>query len=396
MLERFLTPFLLRDLAWSPVVRLVGSRQVGKTTLAKHLQSKLEKNSIYLDLELPSDRFKLTDAQSYLSMHAGACVIMDEVQVMPELFPILRGLIDQQRDPGRFLLLGSAAAHLVKNVTESLAGRIVYHELSPFSYSEVSTQYTLQDHWVRGGFPLALMAPSPTIARKWMDDFVETFIFRDLALLGYSLPSDTIRNMMSMLAHLHGGLLNASQLAKSLGISQPTATRYLEILEGSFLIRRLPPYFSNIGKRLTKSPKIFVRDSGLMHHLLRIFSYEHLVGHPDVGNSWEGYVTEQIIREAPEFTDFFHYRTQAGAEMDLLLVLPNGKHMGIEIKFSNTPKLTKGFYNSIEDLKPEHTYVITPGSEPIRLQNGITICSLPWFLREVLPGVASWTPSQYL
>lgn len=389
MLERLLTPLLLRDLAWSPVVGLVGSRQVGKTTLAKHLQSKLEKPSIYLDLELSTDRFKLNDAQTYLSMHSNACVIVDEVQVMPELFPILRGLADQQRVPGRFLLLGSAAAHLVKNVTESLAGRIVYHELPPLSLSEVSAKYSLQDHWLRGGFPLALTATDPSISRKWMDNFVETFIFRDLALLGYSLPSVTIRNMMSMLAHLHGGLLNVSQLAKSLGISQPTANRYLEILEGSFLIRRLPPYFSNIGKRLTKSPKLFVRDSGLVHHLLRVFNYEQLVGHPDVGNSWEGYVTEQIIREAPEFTDFYHYRTQAGAEMDLLLVLPNGKHLGIEIKFSNTPKLTKGFYNSIEDLKLEQTYVITPGSETFLLQKGITICSLPWFLKEALPNLTS-------
>ena len=387
MIERMLSPRILRDLSWSPIVGLVGSRQVGKTTLVKHLQVNIPKPTLYLDLELRTDWFKLEDAQSYLSGHADKCVIIDEVQVRPELFALLRALTDQRREPARFLLLGSASPHIVKLNTETLAGRIAYHELPPFSFTEVRGRFSQEEHWLRGGFPGALLAPEALISRKWLDDFTETFIHRDLSRLGFTIPAGLVRNMLSMLAHLHGGVFNASALAASLGITHPTVGKYLELLEGSFLIRRLPPYFVNLGKRLTKSPKLYLRDSGLLHYLLRLFDLESLRGNPAVGASWEGYVIEQIIREAPEFSDFYYYRTQNGAEIDLLIITPKGKKACIEIKFTVSPVISKGFYQSVDDLKPDYKYIITPGGECFDHSNGLRICPLAIFLETELPGL---------
>lgn len=385
MIERLLSQKILRDLSWSPIVGLLGSRQVGKTTLVKHLRSQIPKPTIYLDLELQADWFKLEDAQTYLSGHAHKCVIIDEVQVRPELFALLRALTDQDRVPARFILLGSASPHIVKLNTETLAGRIAYHELSPFSSSEIRHLFSQEEHWLRGGFPGSLLAPEDFISRKWLDDFTETFIHRDLNRLGFAVPAALLRNMLSMLAHLHGGLLNVSALAASLGISHPTVNKYLELLEGSFLIRRLPPYFVNLGKRLTKSSKIYLRDSGWLHYLLRTFDMENLRGNPAIGASWEGYVIEQIIREAPEFSSFYFYRTQHGAEVDLLLITPKGKKVCIEIKFSVSPSISKGFYHSIADLKADFSYVITPAGECFDRSGGLRICPLSVFLKKELP-----------
>ncbi len=385
MIERLLSKKILRDLSWSPILGLVGPRQVGKTTLVKHLQSKIAKPTLYLDLELREDWFKLEDAQSYLSGHAEKCIIIDEIQVRPELFALLRALTDQRREPARFILLGSASPHIVKLNTETLAGRIAYHELPPFSFSEIRHLFSQEEHWLRGGFPGSLLATEAFISRKWLDDFTETFIHRDLSRLGFAVPGGILRNMLSMLAHLHGSMFNASALAASLGVSQPSVNKYLELLEGSFLIRRLPPYFVNLGKRLTKSPKLYLRDSGLLHYLLRVFDMEQLRGNPALGNSWESYVIEQIIREAPEFSDFFYYRTQHGAEVDLLMITPSGKKVCIEIKFSVAPVITKGLYQSIEDIKPDFKYVITPGGERFDRNDGLRICPLSVFLEKELP-----------
>jgi uncharacterized protein len=384
MIERLLTQKILRDLSWSPIIGLIGSRQVGKTTLVKHLQSQISKPTLYLDLELSEDFFKLEDAQSYLAGHADKCVIIDEIQVRPELFALLRALTDQNRVPARFILLGSAAPHIVKLNTETLAGRIAYHELPPFSFSEIRHLHSQEAHWLRGGFPGSLLINEPIFSRKWMDDFTDTFIHRDLSRLGFSIPVGLLRNLLSMIAHLNGSMLNISSLTTSLGISQPTVNKYLELLEGSFLIKRLPPYFVNMGKRLTKSPKIYLRDSGLLHYLLRIFDMESLRGNPAIGNSWEGYVIEQIIREAPEFSDFYYYRTQNGAEVDLLMITPNGKKVCIEIKFSISPNISRGFYECIEDLTPEYKYVITPSGETFNRGDGLRICSLSDFLEKEL------------
>ncbi len=385
MIERLLSKRILRDLSWSPIVGLVGSRQVGKTTLVKHLQSKITKSTLYLDLELQEDWFKLEDAQTYLAGHAEKCVIIDEIQVRPELFALLRALTDQKREPARFLLLCSASPHIVKLNTETLAGRIAYHELPPFSFSEIRGRFSQEEHWLRGGFPGSLLATETFISRKWLDDFTETFIHRDLDRLGFSVPAGLVRTMLSMLAHLHGGAFNASALAASLGVTQPTVNKYLELLEGSFLIRRLPPYFANLGKRLTKSPKLYLRDSGLLHYLLRVFDIESLRGNPAIGASWEGYVIEQIIREAPEFSDFYYYRTQNGAEVDLVMITPKGKKVCIEIKFSVAPNISKGFYQSIADLQPDFKYIITPGGERFDRSDGLRICPLSVFLEKELP-----------
>ncbi|MFZ4634828.1 MAG: ATP-binding protein [Saprospiraceae bacterium] len=384
MIQRLLTNKLLRDLAWSPIVGLIGPRQVGKTTLVKHLRSLMDKPTLYLDLELRDDWYKLEDAQTYLAGHTQTCVIIDEIQVRPELFALLRGLTDQQRVPARFILLGSAAPHIVKMNTQTLAGRIAYHELSPFSFSEIKHLFSLENHWLRGGFPQALLANEDFITRKWLDDFTETFVHRDLERLGFEIPSVLLRNMLSMLAHLHGNLLNMSALAGSLGVTQPTTKKYLELLEGSFLIRRLPPYFVNVGKRLTKSPKLYLRDSGWLHYLLRVFDMDTLRGHPSIGASWEGYVIEQIIREAPEFSEFYYYRTHQGAEVDLLMIAPNGKKICIEIKLSNTPTISKGYFQSIADLQPDLSYVITPGGERFNRSDGLCICPLAVFLETEL------------
>jgi uncharacterized protein len=384
MIERLITQKILRDLSWSPIVGLIGPRQVGKTTLARYLETQLSKPTIYLDLELRSDWFKLEDAQSYLTSHSEKCIIIDEIQIRPELFALLRALVDQNREPARFILLGSASPHIVKLNTETLAGRIAYHELAPFSFSEIKTIYSQEEHWIKGGFAGSLLPKETFISRKWMDDFVETFIHRDLVRLGFSVPATLVRNLLSMAAHINGGQLNSAALANSLGLTAPTVNKYLELLEGSFLIRRLPPYFRNIGKRLTKSPKLYIRDSGLLHYLLRIFDYEQLRGNASIGASWEGYVIEQIIREAPEFSDFYYYRTQNGAEVDLLMLTPKGKIVCIEIKFSVAPTITKGFYQSVKDLQPDFKYVITPSGERFERQDGLRICPLNIFLENEL------------
>jgi predicted AAA+ superfamily ATPase len=382
MIKRLITQRILRDLAWSPIVGLIGPRQVGKTTLARYLQTVITKPSIYLDLELQEDWFKLEDAQSYLAGHEDKCVIIDEIQVRPELFALLRAMTDRKREPARYILLGSASPHIVKLNTETLAGRIAYHELTPFSLTEIKNQYTQEDHWIKGGFPSALLASEPIITRKWLDDFTDTFIHRDLSRLGFAIPAPLLRNMLTMIAHLHGSQFNASAFSNSLGVTSPTVNKYLELLEGSFLIRRLPPYFKNIGKRLVKSPKLYVRDSGLLHYLLRIVDMEQLRGNPSVGASWEGYVIEQIIREAPEFSDFYYYRTQNGAEIDLLMITPKGKMACFEIKFSVAPTISKGFYQSIEDLKPDYKYVITPSGEAFNRGDGLRVCPLSIFLEK--------------
>ncbi|MFZ4427942.1 MAG: ATP-binding protein [Saprospiraceae bacterium] len=387
MITRSLRSKIIRDLKWSPVVGIIGPRQVGKTTLVKSLHTDIEKPVLYLDLELPEDKFKLNDAQSYLSSHVDKCVIIDEIQVMPTLFALLRALIDQQREPARFILLGSASPHIIKFNTETLAGRISYHELPPFSFSEIRDTFSIEAHWLKGGFPNALLAPQALISRKWLEDFTETFIHRDLLRLGFAVPYPLLRNMLSMLAHLHGNLLNASSLSNSLGVTAPTVNKYLELLEGSFLIRRLPPYYANFGKRLVKSPKIYIRDSGLLHYWLKIFDMEALYGHPSAGASWEGYVIEQIIREAPEFSDFYFYRTQNGAEVDLLMITPRSLKVCIEIKFSVSPAISRGFFSAIGDLQPAFKYVITPGGESLVRGDGLRICSLSDFLHTELPGL---------
>ncbi|WP_229376373.1 ATP-binding protein [Fibrella aquatilis] len=378
---------LLEDLAYFPVVGLVGPRQVGKTTLAKGLAGQFTKPIVYFDLELESDRRRLTDAETFLRQYTGYCVVIDEVQRMPQLFPLLRALVDQQREPARFLLLGSASPELVRDSSESLAGRISYIELMPFSWPEVLSQSTIQEHWLKGGFPNAFLAPRLPLTFRWLTNFIQTYIERDLRLLGYELSGRLLTDLLKMVAHVNGNVLNISDLSRSLGVSQPTVNRYLDLLTGSFVIQRLAPYSVNVSKRLVKAPKLYIRDSGVLHQLAQTITYDALLGHPVAGASWEGYVIEQIRRVVGNDWSFYYYRTHAGAEIDLLLIAPNGKKVAIEIKLSNAPTVSKGFYSSLDDLQADYQFVIIPTGESYPKDNNLWVCNLTDFLINRLPEI---------
>lgn len=388
--SRQVTTQILKNLEYFPIVGIIGPRQVGKTTLAKMIQQNLPFESIHLDLELDEDLFKLQNPQPYLQRHKDKCVIIDEIQRLPTIFPLLRALVDQDRRPARFIILGSASPEMIRYSSESLAGRIAYTELTPFSLLEVKKHKIDQEnHWFFGGFPDALLAPEPIFARTWLKNFIYTFMEKDIRQLGYEINIPTMDRMLQMLAHLNSNILNVSDMSRSLGISMPTINKYLDLLEGGFLLRRLQPYYTNIGKRLVKRPKIYLRDSGIFHSLANIPSYEDLLGNPLIGASWEGYVIEQIYR-CVEYRawNFYFYRTHVGAEIDLLLISPSGKMTCIEIKLTNTPKLSKGFYLSTTDLNPNFKYVVTPSSETLTAKDDIVICSLSSFLTEELPKLA--------
>ncbi len=308
---------------------------------------------------------------------------------MPSLFPLLRSVIDRNRTPGRFILLGSASLELVRGASESLSGRIAFHELSPLTLAEArSVGVNLREHWFRGGFPLATLAPDTETSNRWLDQYFRSFVERDLRmLLKQDIEPENMRRFMLMISHLHGQTINVSALAGSLGIATLTANRYLDLLQGAFWINRLQPWFANLGKRLIKMPKLYYRDAGLLHRLQGITESEKLQIHPLLGASWEGYVIEQI-RLATQFRwQYFYYRTHAGAESDLYLISPTGKTWCIEIKAANTPIITKGFYHSVEDLKPDFKYVIVPGDtaqEIIIRSDGLRICPLEIFLNQEL------------
>ncbi|MEZ0541269.1 ATP-binding protein [Fibrella arboris] len=389
MIDRHISHRLLEDLAYFPAVGLIGPRQVGKTTLAKQIGSQLSKPVVYLDLELDSDQRRLADAETFLKPYAGHCVILDEVQRMPQLFTLLRALIDQQREPARFLLLGSASPELVRETSESLAGRISYLELMPFSWPEVKDRSTLQEHWLKGGFPDAFLAPRLPLTFRWLNNFIQTYIERDLRLLGYELSGRVLTNLLQMLAHVNGNILNVSDLSRSLGVTQPTVNRYLDLLVGSFVVDRLTPYSINISKRLVKAPKLYIRDSGVLHQLSQTTTYDVLLGHPIAGASWEGYVIEQIRRVVGTDWSFYYYRTHAGAEIDLLLITPDGKKVAIEIKLSNAPTVSKGFYSSLDDIKPDHAFVVIPDGDSYPKDNDLWVCNLTDLLIDQLPHLYS-------
>ena len=385
IIERASIAAILENLTYFPVVGIIGPRQVGKTTLAKQLQNQLSRPCIYLDLELDEDIMRLQNAQAYLQSHQDKCVIIDEIQLMPRLFALLRALIDQDRVPARFLILGSASPSIIRQSSETLAGRIAYSELTPLSLLEAeNAAINLPNHWFKGGFPSALLAPNDGMTREWLRNFTNTFMEKDLRAMGYEVSLPTLSKLYRMLSHVHGQLLNVSALAGSLGVSQPTVSKYLDLLEGGFLIHRLQPYFVNIGKRLTKSPKIYFRDTGILHQLSGIANFEALQGHPIVGASWEGYVIEQIRRVAGESWQYYFYRTQAGAETDVVLISPNGKMTCIEVKYSLKPVLSKGFYQSMTDLTPQYQYVIVPSGGSYFLNEKLKVCSLSDFLNREL------------
>lgn len=387
MLLRSALPGILEDIRFFPVVAIIGPRQVGKTTLAKYVQR--QTHCIYLDLELSTDRQKLSDAETYLTYHQDKCVVIDEAQRMPELFALLRALVDQNRRPGRFILLGSASPAILKEASETLAGRIAYHELTPFSWLEAADIVTVDHHWLRGGFPQAMLAAKAAQAQRWLRFFLETFVQRDLRDIGHQVTPALVTRLLEMVATLNGQVLNQSDLARSLGVSPPTVNRYLDLLEGGFVIQRLPPYFANVTKRLTKQPKIYIRDSGLLHHLLGIYQREQLLGNAAVGASWEGYVIEQIKRVDAGESRLYFYRTHKGAESDLVLVTAAGKKYCIEIKRSAAAKISRGFYETIADIQPEKSFVIVPETEHFPKNEAVWMSSLDHFLRHDLPEIKS-------
>lgn len=359
MIKRRLLTKLTRALTESPAVALLGPRQAGKTTLAKIIAAEYP-GSMYLDLERPSELAKLTDPELFLSRYADRLIVLDEIQRQPELFPILRALIDETRHPGRFLLLGSASPQLLRQASESLAGRISFHELAPFDIGEIApTYFKLQDFWLRGGYPPSWLAKTEEASFAWRESFISTHLERDIPSFGIRVPGITLRRFWQMLAHLHGQLWNASRLASGFGVSAPTVGHYLDILEATYMVRRLLPLHVNLGKRLVKSPKIYLRDSGLLHALLGVATLEELSGHPVVGASWEGWVLEQIAQLLGPQWQLSFYRTAAGAEMDVVAERGNLK-IGFEIKFSSAPALSKGCWAAIADLKLNHTYVVAP------------------------------------
>lgn len=359
-----------------PAIALLGPRQSGKTTLAFEIGA--TRDSLYFDLESPRDRDKLADPELYLARNEDKLVIFDEVQRMPELFAMLRGLIDSGRrrgkTSGRFLLLGSASGELLRQ-SETLAGRIAYMELGPFNILEVP----VAKHaalWVRGGFPDSLLASSASRSSVWLNQLITTYLERDIPQLGPRLPATTLRRFWTMLAHSQGNTFNAAQLAESLGVDTRTAGRYLDMLCDLLLVRRLQPYQANIGKRLVKLPKVYVRDSGMVHALLNIPNENELLGHPVAGASWEGFVIENLISAAPEGTVPLFFRTSAGAEIDLILEIPGHGLWAIEIKRGANAHPQKGFYIACADIQPKHKFVVTSGTDRYPIATGVDVIGL--------------------
>ena len=385
MIRRSLDAQLSDAIAHAPAVALLGPRQVGKTTLALEIGQR--QNALYLDLESEQDRAKLAQPELYLRDHQDRLVILDEIHRAPGLFPILRGLIDQGRRAGRssgmYLLLGSASLDLLRQSGETLAGRIAYLELTPFHVLETRGM-PVDDLWVRGGFPESLLASDAARSLRWRQDFIRTYLERDIPQFGPRIAAETLRRFWSMLAHHQGGLLNTAQLARNLGVDAKTAAGYLDLLVDMLLVRRLPPWHANLGKRLVKSPKVYVRDSGLVHALLNISDKESLLSHPVVGQSWECYAIENLLDCATPTVQGHFYRTSSGAEIDLLLSWPDGIHWAVEIKRSLAPKLERGFHEACADLQPAKKFVVYPGAERYRLAADVEAISLEELASELI------------
>ncbi len=375
--DRVILSLLQEYLSIFPAVGLLGPRQVGKTTLVKNL--KLKKDSIYIDLEKASDRAKLVDAELFLKAHVDKTVILDEIQLMPELFAELRSLIDERREPGRFILLGSASPDLIRSSADSLAGRIGYLELTPFFLGEIEDS-EFEMRWMRGGFPLSFLAKTDRESQIWRQNFIKTYLERDLAQIGLSTDPRLVERFWIMLANAQGGVWNGESFARALGITRPTVNRYLEFLEGSFMVRVLQPYHHNIKKRLVKSPKVFIRDSGLLHALTGVNSMEALQNLVQIGASWEGFVIEQITATFGDQYEYYFYRTHQGAECDLLLVKNGVVKKAIEIKNTVSPRLTKGLQISMEDTEAEQGIVICRIDQSYPLSDKVRAMGLQEFL----------------
>jgi len=383
VISRALQAQIQRALRDFSVVGLIGSRQSGKTTLAKTVVKAMRQKALYLDLELPSDLAKLDSPELFLREHIDELVVIDEVQRKPELFPLLRALVDVgRRRKGRYLILGSASPALLRQASESLAGRIVYHELTPFAVGEVGFKRANR-HWLRGGYPLSFLARSESASRAWREAFMRTYLERDLPQLGVRIPAAQMRRFWQMLAHSHGQLWNASKIAGSMAVSAPAVRRYLDILAETFLVRQLLPEHANLKKRLVKAPKVYLRDTGLLHSLMGISSRDQLLSSPIAGASWEGWVIEQICTALPDTWQSTFFRTGAGAEIDLVLRPPRGRPIAVEAKLSMQPTLTRGFRQGFADLKCKAGYVVCPVTSSFPIAPKVRACGLEEVLAEL-------------
>ena len=376
LIKREITATVKTRLKNYPAVALLGARQVGKSTLAGMIIEQIPK-AIHLDLERPADLNKLTDPEAFFSQFSDHMICLDEIQRLPDIFPVLRGVIDRNRRNGQFLILGSASRDLIKQSSESLAGRLSYIEITPFSQLEAS--FTDQaTHWLQGGYPRSLLADSNEISIQWREDYIRTFLERDIPQLGFQIPANTLGRFWRMLAHSHGQVLNASKLAGSMGVSSHTIRKYIDLLEQTFVVRALPPFAENVKKRLVKSPKVYIRDSGILHALLNIETMEDLFAHPIYGASYEGYVIENIVTQFPRWQASF-YRTSNGAEIDLILTKGMRK-IALEIKSSTSPKVSTSFWNSIDTIKPDRTVVIAPVDGEYPLAEQVMVMPLHAFI----------------
>ncbi len=374
-------------LAESSAVGLLGPRQVGKTTLAEAIASEIQPPPIYLNLESPADLAKLNDPEAYFALHTNELIILDEIQRIPELFAILRGVIDKRRrqgfKTGQFLILGSASLDLLKQSSESLAGRIAYQELTGFTPLEINNLADQDKLWLRGGFPDSFLAPTDLASLRWRLNFISTYLERDVPQFGPRIPATTLRTLWTMLAHNQGGQLNTAQLGTNLDLSAPTVKRYIDLLVDLLLVRTLRPWSGNVGKRLVKASKVYIRDSGLTHALLNLTSLDDVLGHPVVGASWEGFVMENLLASLPIGMTPWFYRTAAGAEIDLVIER-NVKHRyAIEIKRSSAPTVSKGFYAGCSDIGATKRFVVYPGTERYPMANDITVIPLTDMMQEL-------------
>lgn len=389
MIKRDVQTEIIQLLEEFSAVGVLGPRQVGKTTLAETIAASFRPAPVYLDLETPSDQAKLKDPESYFELHKDALVILDEIQRVPELFTILRGVIDRHRREGRrtgqFLILGSASLDLLKQSSESLAGRIAYKELSGLTASEImQEEQGGQDRlWLRGGFPDSFLAKSDEASLRWRVNFISTYLERDVPQFGSRIPASSLRLLWTMLAHSQGGQINLAQLGANLGVAAPTVKRYVELLEDLLLIRTLRPWSGNVGKRLVKSPKIYIRDSGITHALLNLTTLDDVLGHPVVGASWEGFVIENLLSCLPVGATPWFYRTSAGAEIDLIIEQSPRKKYAIEIKRSLSPAVSKGFYLGCDDIGATQRFIVYPGKERFPTSGDTTVIPLMAMMDEL-------------
>lgn len=382
MIKRKLISEVWKLMKVFPVVGITGPRQVGKTTLIQHFTQSTDLDAIYLDMEDVDDLAKIENPKVFFKYNEDKTIILDEIQHRPDLFPVLRGIIDQNRRPGRFIISGSASPSLLRQSAESLTGRIAYMQLFPILVNELPDGISQNDLWLRGGYPLSLLAESAATSMIWRKNYINAYAERELSQFGVNVDPVLIKKLWSMLAHFQGNVWNASNFSKSMGVSAPTVRRYLDLMVQAYLIRELPSYHINIKKRLVKAPKIYLRDTGMLHALIQLQDFNSLLGHYLLGNSWEGFVIEQLAGNLKDEQQIFYYRTHQGTEADLVMVENDQPKYALEIKFSNSPKLQRGFLQAIEDLGTAQNLILTPSADTYPLADNVMVMSVEDFIEK--------------